>query len=275
MNKDPKLKGQAFKLILCAFFDDEDWISGFGRRGKKKKKKDTRLGNNSGNAGIGTYDLNTNFSKLSDLASKMHHSDVNCKSNKLTTSVLNNDDGLNQFTSLNVKEVVTTKLTKDATHIYISKEEHMSNESDPKFANNNASNMGKKTIAIPANKVPRSFVSLVNNEDNRKVNFRALDTDKPTNAKAEVQNTKEVDRELKNEMIIVIPNVEDGGEVLQTVKVEYKWEPPRCGLCMILGHDNLSCPKWVVENIKSHTRLMMVSNNLVDILLMERNLSMM
>ncbi|GJV31057.1 hypothetical protein Tco_1391457 [Tanacetum coccineum] len=33
------------------------------------------------------------------------------------------------------------------------------------------------------------------------------------------------DQELKEVMVIVIPNVEDDGEVLHTVEVEYEWEP--------------------------------------------------
>ncbi|GKF07394.1 hypothetical protein Tco_0041618 [Tanacetum coccineum] len=38
------------------------------------------------------------------------------------------------------------------------------------------------------------------------------------------------DRELKENMIIAIPNVKDDGEVLYTVRVEHEWEPPRCGV---------------------------------------------
>ncbi|GJZ77851.1 hypothetical protein Tco_0642523 [Tanacetum coccineum] len=39
-----------------------------------------------------------------------------------------------------------------------------------------------------------------------------------------------VDRELKEDMVIAIPNVEDDGEFLHTVRMEYEWEPPRCGV---------------------------------------------
>ncbi|GKC36835.1 probable indole-3-pyruvate monooxygenase YUCCA10 [Tanacetum coccineum] len=63
-----------------------------------------------------------------------------------------------------------------------------------------------------------------------------------------------VDRELKEDMVIAIPNVEDDGEVLHTVRVEYKWEPPRCGVCMVFGHDDMLCPKRPVEKPKKqHT----------------------
>jgi hypothetical protein len=53
-------------------------------------------------------------------------------------------------------------------------------------------------------------------------------------------------------MIIAILNVEDDEEVLQTVRVEYEWEPPRCGVCMIFGHDNLVCPKRAVDKPPTH-----------------------
>ncbi|GJY28796.1 ATPase, F1/V1/A1 complex, alpha/beta subunit [Tanacetum coccineum] len=63
-----------------------------------------------------------------------------------------------------------------------------------------------------------------------------------------------VDRELKEDMVIVIPNVKDDAEVLHTVRVEYEWEPPRCGVCMVFGHDDMLCPKQPVEKPKKqHT----------------------
>ncbi|GJY41461.1 hypothetical protein Tco_0428731 [Tanacetum coccineum] len=49
-------------------------------------------------------------------------------------------------------------------------------------------------------------------------------------------------------------NVEDDGEVLHTVKVEYEWKPPRCGVCMVFEHDDMLCPKQPVEKPKKqHT----------------------
>ncbi|GJV41464.1 ATPase, F1/V1/A1 complex, alpha/beta subunit [Tanacetum coccineum] len=55
------------------------------------------------------------------------------------------------------------------------------------------------------------------------------------------------DRELKEDMVIIIPNVKDDAEVLHTVRVKYEWEPPRCGVCMVFGHDDMLCPKQPVE----------------------------
>ncbi|GKC74243.1 zinc knuckle CX2CX4HX4C containing protein [Tanacetum coccineum] len=62
------------------------------------------------------------------------------------------------------------------------------------------------------------------------------------------------DREFKEDMVIVTPNVEDGGEVIHTVRVVYEWEPPRCGVCMVFGHDDMLCPKRPVKRPKKqHT----------------------
>ncbi|GJW04267.1 hypothetical protein Tco_1563123 [Tanacetum coccineum] len=58
------------------------------------------------------------------------------------------------------------------------------------------------------------------------------------------------DLELKEDMIIDIPNVEDDGEVLHTMRVKYEWEPPRCGVCMVFRHDDMICPKRAVEKPK-------------------------
>ncbi|GJT43502.1 reverse transcriptase domain-containing protein [Tanacetum coccineum] len=62
------------------------------------------------------------------------------------------------------------------------------------------------------------------------------------------------DRELNKDMVIVIPKVKDDGEVLYTVRVEYECEPPRCGVCMVFGHNDMLCPKWPTEKPnKQHT----------------------
>ncbi|GJW93710.1 beta-glucosidase 12 [Tanacetum coccineum] len=62
------------------------------------------------------------------------------------------------------------------------------------------------------------------------------------------------DLELKEDMVIVIPNVEDDGDVLHMVRVEYELESPRCGVCMVFGHDEMLCLKRPVEKPKKqHT----------------------
>ncbi|GJU45343.1 hypothetical protein Tco_1202609 [Tanacetum coccineum] len=44
-----------------------------------------------------------------------------------------------------------------------------------------------------------------------------------------------------------IPNVDDDGEILHTVMVEYEWEPPRWDVCTVFGHDDMLCPKRPVK----------------------------
>ncbi|GKB77675.1 hypothetical protein Tco_0944570 [Tanacetum coccineum] len=69
--------------------------------------------------------------------------------------------------------------------------------------------------------------------------------------------SKEVEKLYNNrlgDMIISIPNVEDDGEVLHTVRVEYEWKPLRCGVCMVYGHADMLCPKRPIEKPKKqHT----------------------
>nr|GEW27884.1 hypothetical protein [Tanacetum cinerariifolium] len=52
--------------------------------------------------------------------------------------------------------------------------------------------------------------------------------------------------DFKEEIIVVIPDVKDYKEVL-LVRVEYKWEPPRCGASKVFGHDDMTCPRRGVE----------------------------
>ncbi|GKB38355.1 hypothetical protein Tco_0883297 [Tanacetum coccineum] len=53
-------------------------------------------------------------------------------------------------------------------------------------------------------------------------------------------------RPFRDNMAIVIPYVEGSGSYLHTIKVGYKWNPPRCGSCAVFGHDVSQCPKHVV-----------------------------
>ncbi|GKA08186.1 hypothetical protein Tco_0687517 [Tanacetum coccineum] len=77
----------------------------------------------------------------------------------------------------------------------------------------------------PMSTIPKSFVSLVTNE---------------------VATSKD--------MVIAIPNLKDDGEFFHMVRVEYKWEPPSCGVCMVFGHDDMLCPTRPIEKPKKqHT----------------------
>ncbi|GJW91613.1 hypothetical protein Tco_0169166 [Tanacetum coccineum] len=60
-----------------------------------------------------------------------------------------------------------------------------------------------------------------------------------------------IDNELKHEVTMAIPNVEDAGEthILEKVRIEYEWKPPVCLDCHVFGHSNDQCPKRVLEKI--------------------------
>ncbi|GJS63304.1 zinc knuckle CX2CX4HX4C containing protein [Tanacetum coccineum] len=45
---------------------------------------------------------------------------------------------------------------------------------------------------------------------------------------------------------IIIPDLDGPGFIKETIRVEYKWKPPRCHTCNIFGHTVESCPKKVV-----------------------------
>ncbi|GKE26877.1 hypothetical protein Tco_1442261 [Tanacetum coccineum] len=47
--------------------------------------------------------------------------------------------------------------------------------------------------------------------------------------------------------IVVFTKDEDDGEVPHMVRVEYDWEPPRCGVCKPFGHDDMTSPHHVAE----------------------------
>nr|GEW64889.1 hypothetical protein [Tanacetum cinerariifolium] len=57
---------------------------------------------------------------------------------------------------------------------------------------------------------------------------------------------------FSNNLIIVVPNLEGPRYIKETIRVEYEWEPPRCGTCLIFGHsvdDCLKGPKQVVNRV--------------------------
>ncbi|GJS63486.1 hypothetical protein Tco_0678050 [Tanacetum coccineum] len=62
------------------------------------------------------------------------------------------------------------------------------------------------------------------------------------------------DKELKQEVIMAVPNVEDEGvsHTLENIRVEYEWKPPLCLDCHVFGHANKQCLKRVQEQ-PSHT----------------------
>ncbi|GJR89610.1 uncharacterized protein Tco_0213621 [Tanacetum coccineum] len=55
------------------------------------------------------------------------------------------------------------------------------------------------------------------------------------------------ENELKENLVIAIPNLEDEGYTRETIRIEYEWKPPRCDECKIFGHSCDSCPKIIKE----------------------------
>ncbi|KAI3754883.1 hypothetical protein L1987_54675 [Smallanthus sonchifolius] len=49
---------------------------------------------------------------------------------------------------------------------------------------------------------------------------------------------------------VAIPNVEEGGFLNSSIKVEYEWTPPRCPTCWVFGHILAICPKQVRDELK-------------------------
>ncbi|GKE33879.1 zinc knuckle CX2CX4HX4C containing protein, partial [Tanacetum coccineum] len=58
------------------------------------------------------------------------------------------------------------------------------------------------------------------------------------------------DVELKKTLVVAIQKLEGDGYILNTIRIEYEWEPPRCEVCMVFGHDDVTCPKRVVDEPK-------------------------
>nr|GEW60578.1 ribonuclease H-like domain-containing protein [Tanacetum cinerariifolium] len=57
------------------------------------------------------------------------------------------------------------------------------------------------------------------------------------------------DWELKEDMIIAIPNGEDDGDILHTIRLEYEWEPPRCGDELGSNRGSSNSFKKVVQDV--------------------------
>ncbi|GJS75277.1 hypothetical protein Tco_0725158 [Tanacetum coccineum] len=59
--------------------------------------------------------------------------------------------------------------------------------------------------------------------------------------------------ELKKEVIMAVPMVEDTGYTKERIQVEYEWTPPLCLKCHVFGHSIEQCPKCVIEPTKATT----------------------
>ncbi|GJU69584.1 hypothetical protein Tco_1255843 [Tanacetum coccineum] len=62
------------------------------------------------------------------------------------------------------------------------------------------------------------------------------------------------DRALKNTLIIYVPSLDGNGCMIFNVKVEYEGKPPRCGTCLVSGHDDVLSPKRAIIERKDFRR---------------------
>ncbi|GKB60954.1 putative RNA-directed DNA polymerase, partial [Tanacetum coccineum] len=49
--------------------------------------------------------------------------------------------------------------------------------------------------------------------------------------------------ENRDNLVMVVPNLEGPGYTKETMGVEYEWQPPRCSTCFLFGHSVDNCPK--------------------------------
>ncbi|GJY29952.1 reverse transcriptase domain-containing protein [Tanacetum coccineum] len=56
--------------------------------------------------------------------------------------------------------------------------------------------------------------------------------------------------ELKDTIVVAVPKIDGDEYVLHSIRVEYEWKPTRCRVCMVFGHDDMTCPKRVVDEPK-------------------------
>lgn len=77
---------------------------------------------------------------------------------------------------------------------------------------------------------------------------------RPSFARAMVEISAKED--LKEIITVATPRFDAGGFILDQVRVEYEWKPPRCNTCKVFGHEGNNCPhkpKPSVEKPKPKT----------------------
>ncbi|XP_022007507.1 uncharacterized protein LOC110906721 [Helianthus annuus] len=60
----------------------------------------------------------------------------------------------------------------------------------------------------------------------------------------------DADQELKDHIVIAIPKLDEDGYITEKVKIEYEWQPQRCSICCIFGHNDQNCAKNVQHKEK-------------------------
>ncbi|GJT14599.1 hypothetical protein Tco_0861641 [Tanacetum coccineum] len=73
-----------------------------------------------------------------------------------------------------------------------------------------------------------------------------------TYARALIEVSSE--KELIDSLVVAILFPNGTGHTLETIKVEYEWEPPRCASCKIFDHNDERCPKKAKEIVTEQTK---------------------
>ncbi|XP_022015038.1 uncharacterized protein LOC110914558 [Helianthus annuus] len=60
----------------------------------------------------------------------------------------------------------------------------------------------------------------------------------------------DADHELKDHIVVAIPKLDEDGYITEKVKIEYEWQPQRCSICCIFGHNDQTCAKNVQNKEK-------------------------
>ncbi|GJT29142.1 hypothetical protein Tco_0909417, partial [Tanacetum coccineum] len=109
--------------------------------------------------------------------------------------------------------------------------------------------------SVDINLIPSSYAGAAGaskpEQPKAKTNFRSLVAEKVfegVNILIPRKVVKKInsDADLKESITISIPDLDGPGFIKETIRVKYKWKPPRCHTCNIFGHTVESCPKKVV-----------------------------
>ena len=56
-------------------------------------------------------------------------------------------------------------------------------------------------------------------------------------------------KDLCENLVCAVPKLVEEGYTKETICIEYEWEPPRCGTCLLYGHLNDDCPKATPKHV--------------------------
>ncbi|GJV06019.1 hypothetical protein Tco_1343675 [Tanacetum coccineum] len=66
---------------------------------------------------------------------------------------------------------------------------------------------------------------------------------------------------LMDSIVVAIPIQNDPGHTLETINIEYEWQPPRCDMCKNFNHNDSQCPK----NVKAATQSQHLDDGFIEV----------